>query len=148
MYVYMVCVCVCGVCVAWGMLCVHVCVVFVCGEWCVCSACMWYVCCVCMVYVVCVVCVYGVCGMCAVCVWCMCTCVYGVCVWHVACGVWHVVCVCVFVCVWRGVEYVHALRHMNWEARVCFPQSLPALVLETESLTEPGVHPLSKLAGQ
>ena len=58
---------------------------------CMCVVCVWYgVCCVCGMCGVCVVCVYlcvvyvmNVCGMCGVCVWCV----------HV-CGVYMCMCVC------------------------------------------------------
>ena len=69
-----------------AIVCMCVCVVFVCVV-CVCVCVMWCVCvCVCVCDVVCVCCGVYVCGVCVCVMWCVCVCV----------------CVCGVVCVWCG----------------------------------------------
>lgn len=106
---------------SWCVVCVHVCIVCVCGvcsrvcgPWCVwcgftCVVRVMCVVCSCVWAVLCVVCVH-VCVRCVMCgcvhvcvvrVWCGFTCVWFVlCVWCVHVCVWVVLCVVVFTCVW------------------------------------------------
>jgi len=105
--VWCVCVCVCMWCVCIYVCMCGVCVYVVCGVCvyvCVCGVCVCGVCvymCVCVVCVCVYICVY-VCMWCGVCMWCVCMCVYVMCV-HIC--VW-CVCVCVCVCYDTDISFV------------------------------------------